>query len=281
MAKLPDSDEQFPRGTRLPSQSPLFWVEQKDRYIRQILIRDIEADTNRRLIVYYGNRYAAAQIDARDPLYFAELLDDIGDEPVDLLLETAGGFTDAAEALVSLLQSRVKDLRVIVANAAKSNGTLLCLAAQCIVMGGTSELGPIEPLIQNVPCSVLETPEIKAQNFPLHMAGIFALKQTRTLAKSLLENGMMKDEPPDKIEETVQKMSSRDSYYSHGSVINFEEAKALGLAVEYLDPKNDAWRRLWLLYCMYDHDARKSRLLKIFEGRKLSTAVAIPPAPAV
>jgi hypothetical protein len=38
--------EKFPRATELPTQSPLFWVEQKDRYLRQLLIRDIEELTS-------------------------------------------------------------------------------------------------------------------------------------------------------------------------------------------------------------------------------------------
>jgi hypothetical protein len=41
----------FPRSKDLPAQSPLFWVEQKDRYLRQILIRDIEELTKRRLVI--------------------------------------------------------------------------------------------------------------------------------------------------------------------------------------------------------------------------------------
>ena len=67
--------ERFPREKELPSQSPLFWVEQKDRYLRQILIRDIEELTQRRLAVYYANRFQNAQIDAKDPAYMAELLE--------------------------------------------------------------------------------------------------------------------------------------------------------------------------------------------------------------
>ena len=112
--------DQFPRSATLPTQSPLYWVEQKDRYLRQLMIRDIEAVTKRRLVVYYANRFENAQIDAKDTSYMAELFGDVGAEPVDLLLETVGGGTDATEALVSLMQNTTKDFRVIVAAAAKS-----------------------------------------------------------------------------------------------------------------------------------------------------------------
>ena len=278
LSVTPARAERFPRSTDLPSQSPLFWVEQKDRYLRQLLIRDIEEITGRRLVVYFANRFDQAEIDARDALYMTEVLVDVSaGQSTDVLIETPGGQTDATEALISAIQSHVSDFRTIVAKAAKSNGTLLCLAARSIVMGASSELGPIEPSVQGIPCSVLTDPEIAKQNFALHKFGQFALQQSRDLAKKLLTAGMMRGRTPDEIEQTVQKLSSRDVYYSHGSVVNHQEAVAIGLSVEYLDPSNDLWKRIWLLYCMYDHDCQKSKYLKLFEGRILSTAVAAPP----
>ena len=272
--------ERFPRSTDLPSQSPLFWVEQKDRYLRQLLIRDIEELTGRRFVVYFANRFErGSEIDGRDALYLTELFGDIGSDPVDLLLETNGGQTDATEALVSTIQNLIGDFRVVVANAAKSNGTLIAFAARSIVMGASSELGPIEPAFNGIPCSILTQDEIKAQNFPLHMYGKYALQQSRALAKKLLTEGMMKDRSAEDVDTTVQKLSSRDTYYSHGSVINHTEATSLGLNIEYLPPDDPIWQRIWLLKCMYDHDCRQSRYLKVFEGRARSTAVAASAAP--
>jgi hypothetical protein len=48
-------EDQFPRTKSLPRQSPLFWVAEKDRYIRQLLIRDIQAATGRSLVVYFAS----------------------------------------------------------------------------------------------------------------------------------------------------------------------------------------------------------------------------------
>src|SRR5262249_60941907 len=39
------SADQFPRSKSLPRQSPLFWVAEKDRYLRQLLLRDIQDAT--------------------------------------------------------------------------------------------------------------------------------------------------------------------------------------------------------------------------------------------
>ena len=43
--------------------------------------------------------------------------------------------------------------------------------------------------------------------------------------------------------------------------------------LEDLAPDDEVWQRVWLLYCMYEHDCRRNRYLKVFEGR---TAVAAP-----
>jgi hypothetical protein len=281
--EAPDKSEaRFPRGTALPSQSPLYWVAQKDRYLRQILIRDIECLTKRRLLVYFANRFRPeAGIDDADPAYVMELVGDVaGEQPVDLLLETNGGKTDATEAVIAVLQNRLSsDLRVIVANAAKSNGTLICLAARSIVMGAASELGPIDPHLNGIPCTVLSDPVVAQTNFPLHQLAVLGLKQTRTLAERLLRDGMLKGRDQGEVERVVNSLASRDTYFSHGSVIDHREALSLGLNVEYLTPGDPVWERIWILYCMYDFDTRRDDYLKIFEGHARSTAISAPRVP--
>jgi len=271
---LPDLEAAFPRGTSLPAQSPLFWVGQKDRYLRQLLIRDIEKLTGRRLLVYFANRFRPeASIDDADPAYFVELLGDVVDEPVDLLIETNGGKTDSTEAVVALIQNRLPDFRTIVANAAKSNGTLLCLASNCIVMGPPSELGPIDPHLQGIPCTVLADPIVASSNFPLHELAKLGLKQTEKLAVRLLKNGMLKTKNDDEINRVVHALATRNEYFSHGSAIDHREASQLGLNVRYLENHDPLWQRLWLLYTMLDFDTRRDNFIKIFEGAQRSTSI--------
>lgn len=268
--------EYFPRSKVLPPHSPNFWVEQKDRYLRQLLISDIEASTKRRLLVYFSNRFLPSQIDHRDVIYINELFSDVSKEPIDLLLETSGGLTDATESVISLIQQRCDDLRVIVANSAKSNGTLIALAAKSILMGCCSELGPIEPHLQGIPTTILKNPD-PSINVILRQQAEYAFNQTKKLATTLLSKGMLQGKDKTKIDELVEKLSSRGHYYSHGSVINHREAAELELKVEYLDESNELWRQLWLLYCMYDHDARKASLLKIFETRRINRSIFYQP----
>lgn len=262
---------QFPRSSELPSQSPLFWVQQKDRYLRQLMIRDIEAMTQRKLVVYFSDHYAgeASSIDGSDVANFYEMLSDVEGQPVDLLLHTPGGQTDATEAVVSLLQAMVPGFRVVVPHMAKSNGTMLCLASQEILMGAASELGPIDPHLRGIPATTLIRPEVAAENFVLHMAAQNALQQTQALATKLLADGMMKDRE-DEIKDTVQKLSSRDSYFSHGSAIDHIEADRLGLRVTYSKSDDPLWSRFWLLFCMYRHDLNVSAQVKAFESASRS-----------
>ena len=37
---------------------------------------------------------------------------------------------------------------------------------------------------------------------------------------------------------------------SHGQMIGWEDAKQMGLLVEYLDPRDEKWRSYWQLYCL-------------------------------
>ena len=62
-----------------------------------------------------------------------------------LILHTPGGVTNAAESIVAYLRSKFAYLEVIVPAFAMSAGTMISLAADRLVMGRQSQLGPIDP----------------------------------------------------------------------------------------------------------------------------------------
>ncbi|WP_395089266.1 hypothetical protein [Armatimonas sp.] len=272
----------FPRGTDIPSQSPLFWVSQKDRYLRQLLIRDIEAITGRRLLVYFTDCAAVAQIDGFDCKYITELLGSEG-LPFDLLLETNGGQTDATENLVSILSKGSTSFRVIVPARAKSNGTLIALASDEILMGNPSELGPVDPNLvmgnQMIPCSFIISAANAGQPVdPIMLQfALAAINQTMKLAETVLAQRMLKGTAPDRIKTIVNDLATRQKYYSHGSVIDSGEAASLGLKVQYLRPNDDLWQKIWLLRCMYEFDARMLGVAKMYESVNLSHSIKIAP----
>lgn len=79
---------------------------------------------------------------------FAHHLDAIGDVPkISLILYTRGGDTLAAWSAVNLVRQFCKQLEVIIPSKAHSAGTLICLAANTIMMTKQATLGPIDPSV--------------------------------------------------------------------------------------------------------------------------------------
>ena len=70
-----------------------------------------------------------------------------------LLLHTPGGSTNAAETIVAYLRSKFDYIEVIVPTYAMSAGTMISLAADRVVMGRQSQLGPIDPQLGGIAAS--------------------------------------------------------------------------------------------------------------------------------
>ena len=153
---------------------------------------------------------------------------------------------------------------------------MLALVGKQIVLGPCSELGPADPFIQIAPNNMVPA------HFLVNVPGVdpiisqlanSAIKQTRQIATTLLETGMMKGRDAQAIKDVVDALTSRQQYHSHGSVIDADEAERLGLQVKKLSLDDDLWQRLWLLRCMYEHDATRAGALKIFEGPNISNSL--------
>jgi membrane-bound ClpP family serine protease len=244
-----------------------------------MLISDIEAVTNRPMVVYFAQ--LDEQIGHTDPDDLSEILSGINGPDIDLFIQTPGGNVDATEKIISILGQRAKSFRLIVPSWAKSAGTVLALAADKIVLGVNSELGPIDPQwptnLGMVPAELIAND----QGVPHHLRALanLSVERNRRLAKQLLSKGMMTGKSEVELDEVLAKISSSNGYLSHGAVIDYSEATSLGLSVEYLEPEDDLWKQLWLLYCLYDYDSKQNNLGKIFEGQKysISRPKATPP----
>lgn len=270
--KALSSWERFPRSGELPSQSPKYWVKEKDRYLRQLLIRDIEATTGRPLVTYFSQ--LDQEIGHSDPDDLSEILGGIPGRAADIFIQTPGGSVDAAEKIISVLRSRLDEYRVIVPSWAKSAGTVIALSSKKIILGVNSELGPIDPHWNTanglVPCELIA--QDPAFGWHIQQMAQLAVDRMIALSKDLLMRGMMKGADEAAVQEVINKISSSSGYKSHGAVIDFSEAKNLGLDVEFWAPDDENWRRIWMLYCMYDYDAKAAGLAKIFEGNTFSIA---------
>lgn len=262
----------FPRTSELPKQSPKYWAKEKDRFIRQLLISDIEKITGRSLIVYFS--VLSEEIGHTDPDDISEILSGIDNKEADLFIQTPGGNVDATEKIISVLRKSLDNYRVVVPSWAKSAGTVIALSSSKIVLGVNSELGPIDPQFNvngvYVSAEVLAADQNLAPHLRAHLNN--AYERMRRMAGSLLANGMMKERNKDDVDETINKISSSSGYLSHGAVIDYDEAVSLGLDAQYLEPNDSLWKRIWLLYCLYDYDTKVRGLAKIIEGKKYSIA---------
>lgn len=78
---------------------------------------------------------------------------------LDIILHSPGGSPEAAEAFVRYLRSKFSHIRVIVPQLAMSAATMIACAADVIVLGKHSFLGPIDPqIILNTPLGVRSVP---------------------------------------------------------------------------------------------------------------------------
>ena len=212
-------------------------------------------------------------INASDADDLSEIMYGTSGDEVDLIVQTLGGSVDAVEKFISVLRQWKKRYRVIVPNTAKSGGTLIAMSAEKILLGVNSELGPVDsqfflPEFGSVPCQIIA--KDKTQTPIMRSLAESAVERTKQIATKILSEGMLRGKNCKEIKKVIDEVSSSDTYHSHGAVIDFSEAKKLGLAVEWMEPEDDLWKRVWLLYCCYDHDIKARGLGKIIEGARNS-----------
>ena len=265
-------------GAAAPSKTPMYQAMHADRYQRQMQIKRIQEKFRRRLVCYISG--VAALIDRDDTLPFVDLLHNVTrGENLDLLLHTGGGDIDAAEKLISMVRTTVGTghLRVIVPDFAKSAGTLMTLGADSIVMSDTSELGPIDPqitlndghgnLIRHSVQSYLDAYQAHSDSLQRNPADVVARimlgkldpatvklfeaarDRARTFAENQLKLGMFRSGTGN-FTEIAAKLIDTKRWLSHGQMISHQDAKDIGLSVDYLDPASEEWQRYWQLYCL-------------------------------
>lgn len=91
-----------------------------------------------------GKAVPGTSIEYTDLAPLNDLVTNLKGKKLDLILETPGGSGEVVEDIVRLLHGKYEELAVIVPGWAKSAGTLLTMAADEILMGPSSALGPID-----------------------------------------------------------------------------------------------------------------------------------------
>ena len=90
---------------------------------------------------------ASVSIGDEDITALMEVISGLKGPNLDLILHSPGGSPEAAEGIVSYLRTRFSHIRVIVPQFAMSAATMISCAANEIVLGNHSFLGPTDPQI--------------------------------------------------------------------------------------------------------------------------------------
>lgn len=125
--------------------------------LRRKYIEKLSIETGRNVIAYYSGwlkpgRNLNTDINDSDMTGFMQAIHQMNCEKgLDLILHTPGGNPTATEGIVKYLHNKFDDVRVIVPQMAMSAGTMLACAANELVLGKHSCLGPFDPQFGGVP----------------------------------------------------------------------------------------------------------------------------------
>lgn len=262
-------------GLELPKQSPLFHAQQADRYDRQAWIREYERRFDCRLIVVIDDIFPDG-ITLLEDLIF----DATPEQDLHLLLDSPGGDGETAIRMLQSMQARCRELTVIVVDRAKSAATLIALGAHHVLMGPTSDLGPIDPqfrvprgdgswdlaagkdIVAAVDAALADVSD-RPDTYPVHaalLADVTALmvqaaRSAIGRTSDLLREALAAN--PDRDENGVERLIGTlthpliENPRAHGAVFGVRDAREAGLPLVPCDPRSWQWQVLWRLYTKY------------------------------
>jgi len=253
------------------------------------LLRQIEALRGSRVIAYLTCDQTNSPFVGRMALdtvpFFYEHLRHVGrTERLDIFLYSQGGDTIVPWRLVSLARERCRHLAVLIPYKAHSAATLLALGANEIVMGEMGELSPIDPSIatpfnprredqpQGPPLEISTEDVAGFFNFardrlhvsedhmiqalqmlvgrlhPLALGSVYRSHALiRMIADNLLSLHMTQPTEAPLVKQIVDNLAEK--LYYHNYFIGRQEAKQLGLKVEY--PSEEIESLMWELFQVY------------------------------
>ncbi|MGB8069520.1 MAG: ATP-dependent Clp protease proteolytic subunit [Pseudolabrys sp.] len=163
----------------------------------------------------------------------AAIKDTPEDMPIDFVIHTPGGLVLAAMQIARAVEAHKAKVTVYVPVYAMSGGTLIALAADEIVLGEFSVLGPIDPQIAGLPAaSIVKARDSKpiegVFDLTLVLADVAekALVQVKQGAVELLTPRMEKSPA----EALAAKLAG--GHWTHDYALTASEARALGLPVK-------------------------------------------------
>ena len=154
------------------------------------------------------------------------------DMPIDLVLHTPGGLVLAAMQIARAVEAHPAKVTVFVPIYAMSGGTLIALAADEIVMGEFSMLGPIDPQIMGVSAaSILAARDAKPAQHVSDLALVLADVSEKATAQ--VKRGAVEIMTPRIAQDRAASIADTlaSGTWTHDYALTPAEATDLGLAV--------------------------------------------------
>jgi len=155
------------------------------------------------------------------------------DTPIDLIIHTPGGLVLAAMQIARAVEAHPAKVTAYVPVYAMSGGTLIALAADEIVMGEFSVLGPTDPQILGLPAaSIVKARDSKpiADVFDLTLV----LADVGEKAVAQVKQGVVELLTPRLDSSAAEKIAEKltGGYWTHDYALTATEARAMGLPVK-------------------------------------------------
>ena len=155
------------------------------------------------------------------------------DVPIDLVLHTPGGLVLAAMQIARAVEAHPAKVTVYVPVYAMSGGTLIALAADEIVLGEFSVLGPIDPQIAGFPAaSIVKARDSKPIADVFDLTLVLADVSEKALAQ--VKRGAVELLTPRMEQAAAEALAAKlaGGHWTHDYALTATEAAALGLPVK-------------------------------------------------
>jgi ClpP class serine protease len=180
----------------------------------------------------------ARHIDLEDAqTIIAAIKETPSDVPIDLVIHTPGGLVLAAMQIARAVEAHPAKVTVYVPVYAMSGGTLIALAADEIVLGEFSVLGPIDPQIAGLPAaSIVRARDAKPAADVFDLTLVLADVSEKALAQ--VKRGAVELLTPRMDQAAAEALAAKlaGGHWTHDYALTATEAAQLGLPVKVAMP---------------------------------------------
>jgi hypothetical protein len=259
-----------------------------------------------RAVILYSTRFATPgppvspdllSINDEDLQGLMEVMHGLANPNLDLILHSPGGSLEACEAVVSYLRSKFTHIRVVVPNLAMSAATMLACAADRILLGKHSFLGPIDPqfilttgvgqrtvsaeaILEQFELAQKECKDPSKLGAWIPMLGQYgpdilvkcqhACAMSKSLVQGWLETYMFKDDPEGtkKASEISEWLAMHRHFKSHGRHIPRAELESKGLLIDHLEQDQILQDLVLSVFHATNHTFNGTGAFKIIENHE-------------